>query len=339
MTDPAERVEERVESFSQILGRAEESAALLVVDELRIFEFLMPGPATLEELATRASVAPRRLSAFLDQVVALGFLEREQERYRLVDGDRELFDPEGTHREGLGQSDLQRYFGRMGGTLDVLRSDRSLVAAGSGGSSNAEQRRQFMRYLHSRSVVAADEVAELLCTEPVRHFADLGCGLGTYSVALASRALDATGVLVDRPNGCDPVLEFLAESGMTERLEFLGGDFLLDDFGDGFDLVVASNILHVLDPDRNRSLIRRAAESLAPGGRLALKDIAIDDDRLGPPSAVRFRMAMARFSDGGNLYSKAVVGQWLGEAGLQPDEAIDLEVASGSWLIVARRRP
>lgn len=218
-----------------------------------------------------------------------------------------------------------------------MRDNRSLPIAGVGGEADEEQRARFQWWLHRRSIDAARGLARLVAHPSVERIADLGCGVGTYAAELLEACPSATAVLVDRPNGGRAVAEFMGEAGLSDRAEFIGGDFLRDDFGDDFDLIVISNVLHCQSPRDNKLLLRRAAAALRPGGRLVVKDLAIAEDRSGPTRALRFGAMMALFSDDGAVHRPSEVSEWLEEAGLQTGLPTPIPEATNSYALVARR--
>lgn len=55
---------------------------LFVANEVRLFEQLADGPATLDDLAGRTGVARNRLRILADAMVVLGFVERHGDSYR-----------------------------------------------------------------------------------------------------------------------------------------------------------------------------------------------------------------------------------------------------------------
>jgi hypothetical protein len=74
----------------------------------------------------------------------------------------------------------------------------------------------------------------------------------------------------------------IAEHGLGGRIAFQAGDFLEDPLVDGkgpYDAVWMSHILHGEGPDACAKLITHAADALAPGGRLAIHEFILADDR------------------------------------------------------------
>ena len=264
MTDGS--LNDRLREFDAIASLGTDAMALLAAHEVGAFSALLDGPLTAAELGERCAVSGWRLGAFLDRVTARGFLVKQGDRYGLVPGDEPIFDPDDGRTRSLGFSDVATAFQRLAKGAEVLRTDESLAVAGSGGAASTEERARFLRYLHDRSGESAQEVAGLLCDEPIRSLVDLGSGLGTYSARILHRLPDARAVLVDRPNAEEVVRQFADSEGLGERVRFVGGDFLTDDFGDGFDLALIGIIVHNIGADRTRALLLRLHTLMVPGG-------------------------------------------------------------------------
>lgn len=329
-------LEDRILEFGRVTGMARDAAALLAVAEVGAFDALRAGPLTADQIGERCSVSQWRIRAFLDRVAANGFLVKDGETYALVPGDAVLFDPEAGYTGRLGFADVGQAFGRLSKSVEVLRSDQTLPMAGSGGDAPQEERERFLRYLHGRSSEGAVEVAQLLCAEPVSSVVDLGCGLGTYAAAVLKEAPSARATLVDRANAEQAITSFFAEEGLSERATFVGGDVLESDFGGGFDLALVGNLVHNLGEADSRALLRRLRSRMAPGGRVVVKDVAVDADRLGPESVGRFALWMALFTDRGGVFPAGEVEGWLVDAGFTLERTIDLTVAEGSYLVIGR---
>jgi SAM-dependent methyltransferase len=95
------------------------------------------------------------------------------------------------------------------------------------------------------------------------------------------------------------------------------GDLEKDKFGSGYDLILLSAVCHMLGPEENRDLIRRAFEALAPGGRLVIKDFLLEADKTAPRQAAVFSINMLVGTRRGSDYSKQEYRTWLEEAGFR----------------------
>ncbi len=98
---------------------------------------------------------------------------------------------------------------------------------------------------------------------PCGRVLDVGCGAGLLTAELAGRCEQVVGI--------DPHAESLAYAraalGSAGNAELVAGDVMTHPFAEPFDAVVGIAVLHHLPREAG---LRRLAELLRPGGRLAL---------------------------------------------------------------------
>jgi SAM-dependent methyltransferase len=157
---------------------------------------------------------------------------------------------------------------------------------------------------------------------------DLGGGHGRYARVFADAGHTVT--LFDQP----PVIA-LARKRHGDALRYLEGDFHeVRSFGGPYDLVLACNIVHGESDEANASLIARAAQSLRPGGRIAVRDMFLGEGSQNPPSAVFFGLTMLFYTDHGTSPTLHRMGEWLEAAGLRSVGVVTLETQQ---IVVGRK--
>jgi len=177
---------------------------------------------------------------------------------------------------------------------------------------NPEGARMFMNMLYRRSAVAAGETARLLAARLPQggRALDLGGGHGRYGEELAQKGFEVT--LFDQP-----VCVEVARERYGDSQRYIAGDFMVDDLGGPYDLVLGSNIVHGLsDPDLAH-LHPRLREVIRPGGLLVWKDMFLDDTAIGPESAAVFGIMMLMYTEGGRSYSVQEMERILASAGFE----------------------
>ena len=94
---------------------------------------------------------------------------------------------------------------------------------------------------------------------------DLGCGLGHYTVYMASSGFDATGVDVS-PTAIRMAKENAREAGIECR--FVAADLLdcLSDDLETFDFAYDWELLHHIDPEHRNHYLQNVVRLLNPGG-------------------------------------------------------------------------
>ena len=121
-----------------------------------------------------------------------------------------------------------------------------------------------------------EQLAEL--DRPLGRVLDIGCGRGQFSLFLWELGL------AESIEGFDFDARKVAVAGLAARGDavFHIGDALTSALP-GMDAVLLFDVLHYLTPEQQRSLLECVAASLAPGGRLLVREL---DKRQGWGSAV-----------------------------------------------------
>lgn len=101
---------------------------------------------------------------------------------------------------------------------------------------------------------------------------DVGCGVGRWSLPLAQRGADITGLDVS-PFMIRRAIEKARALGVS--CEFICADVRAFDSPKRFDLILSVTVLqHVVDPDEAQEVLRRLAGLLAEQGELVLLEAA-----------------------------------------------------------------
>jgi SAM-dependent methyltransferase len=94
-------------------------------------------------------------------------------------------------------------------------------------------------------------------------------------------------------------------------------------------------LLHLFGPEDAAALVAKAARALAPGGRVVIADLLLDDDHRGPPTGLLFSLNMALSTERGRVHDCAALPGFLESAGLDDlrervlESSPDVIVASG----------
>ncbi|WP_143671631.1 class I SAM-dependent methyltransferase, partial [Streptomyces sp. wa1071] len=171
---------------------------------------------------------------------------------------------------------------------------------------------------------------------PAATVLDIGGGHGDHTVELCRRRPDVRVTVFDLPE----TVTALREDAPRDRVTVRAGDYLTDNLGSGYDLVLLFNVLHGHRPEECRELFRRAAKSLSPTGSIAI----LDHDReppagLGPAAAGFLGMFDLTLwqGHGGGVHRYADLAAWLGEAGLTETQVVPLAASPLEKLLIAGR--
>jgi demethylspheroidene O-methyltransferase len=273
--------------------------------DMGIIATLDAGPVTLGELVEATGARPARLYKFLDALESLGLVVREQSSDELLAARYVSREPLGLAIEAvLGERSIERdrdtypwreIHGRLG---DVLRG--RLDARFAWPPADAEQVRAFeasmaagcapiiealrnARGLVFDSALEAHRRTHSSVMQRTRWL-DVGGGDGAVAQALLGEN-DALACDVFNLSSVAPlVLARARDAGLEGRLGFVGGDFLREPIPRGYDVLSFIRVLHDWPADVARELLRKAAQALAPGGRI----VVCEEFRTGDRLAVQF---------------------------------------------------
>jgi 2-polyprenyl-3-methyl-5-hydroxy-6-metoxy-1,4-benzoquinol methylase len=123
----------------------------------------------------------------------------------------------------------------------------------------ATQRRALAPFLH----VGADD-----------RVLDVGCGVGRWSLPMAARGADVTGIDLAQSMVAEASRRAAAR-GLSSRCRFLERDLAELELDQRFSRIVIVTVLqHILDEGRLREAIARLSRHLRPGGRLVALEAA-----------------------------------------------------------------
>lgn len=291
-------------------GMFRKSAALLAACELNLFTALSGAARTPQDAARSVNADPRAVDRLLRALAVLGLVEETGGRFRNTPlSERHLV------------QGAPEYIGGLGHQANVYRSWGDLAQAARRGGSmprgpeNPEAVRRFIAAMHHRAQVQAPGLAAALGLAGVRRMLDVGGGSAAFAMAFCLARPELSAVVLDLPHVLDLTREYLAAEDMEHRVELQPGDYLEADFGAEFDLVFFSAIMHINSPLQNRRLLSKAFAALNPGGRVAVSDFVMDDDRMGPEQGVFFALNMLANTREGDTYTESEYRQWMTEAG------------------------
>ncbi len=149
---------------------------------------------------------------------------------------------------------------------------------------------------------------------PIRIL-DIAAGHGLFGITVAQRNPRAQIYPVDWANVIAVAREHALQFGVLDRWHPIEGSAFDVAFGQEYDLALVTNFLHHFGWDDNVALMRRVKAALKPGGRAAILEFAVSEDRLTPPQAGEFALTMLVNTQKGDAYSVSEIDRMCREAG------------------------
>jgi 2-polyprenyl-3-methyl-5-hydroxy-6-metoxy-1,4-benzoquinol methylase len=342
--DPTETLTDRL--FRDALG-ALELFTVYLGERLGLYRALHErGPATSTELAARTGTAERYVREWLEHHAVSGLLEVDdaaagvfERRYRLP----------AAHAPVLADRDDVRFAAYR--AIDIVRAARplpDLVDAFRTGTAPpplpwepegraAENRTVYLTYLGSHWLPTVADVDRRLRAEPPARVADLACGMGWSSIAIA-RAYPLITV-----HGFDQDAEAIADAernaaaeGLADRVSFSVADAAAPGLPGQFDLVTILEGLH--DIARPVQTLRAVRTMLADNGSVFVIDEKVADEFTAPaPDLERYHygwsvlsclpgaMGDPQTSATGAVMRTATLRRYAEQAGFRTVEVLPIE--------------
>jgi ubiquinone/menaquinone biosynthesis C-methylase UbiE len=320
--------------FTETIDRLEEARILMASLEFKIFSILRQGKMTAKQVAQKSKTKLDGMEPLLNALTAMKALRFEKGKYSSASQMYKYFCESSPHyMKGTAFLKLEKN-DEWSHLIDIIRNGRDL--SGFEEEDDPEFRDSFTHAMHERSEPFANKIAEIITRKPAGRFLDLGSGPGTYSAAVLRKDKKASATLLDRSSALKVAQELHGKSSFWPRMELKPGDLFNTPFGDGFDTVFYSNILHIYNPMENKQLFLKMKKALVKGGRLVLVDFFHTRDATQPYEAALFGLTMLMFTATGKTYSYDETEKLLRQTGFHEFRRIPL--GKGNGILVAIRK-
>jgi SAM-dependent methyltransferase len=217
---------------------------------------------------------------------------------------------------------------------ESVRGGRASRGEGPVHTGDEEAREAFLMGMFNVGRGLAETVAKALDLSGRSRLMDVGGGPGTYAVHFCLRHPGLRAIVFDLPTSEPFASSVVARYGLSDRVDFVGGDFLRDELPKGQDVAWLSQVLHGESPENAARLVRNAAASLNPGGLLAIQEFVLDNDRSGPAHPALFSLNMLVGTTGGPAYTLDEIRAMLESAGDRDIRSLDINLPQGCLVLI-----
>ncbi len=299
----------------EIVNGFRASRVILTAHELGLFNHLKGKRATSAEVARLLGTHPRATDRLMNALTTIGLLSKSEG----------IFTNTGFSEQYL-VSGSPRYMGGLDHALNLWQTWSTLtpsIAAGTSvvvkdsiGDSSEQWCEAFIAAMHSRAANQVKEVAAAIDLPRKGKILDVGGGSGIFSFAFLHASPELTAVVFDLPNIVPITDRYIKEAGLDNCVSTLAGDYLDDEFGEGYALVFMSAIVHINSPEENIRLIAAGVRALAVGGQIVILDHVMHEDRTEPSAGAMFALNMLVGTEHGDTYTESEIRGWMEAAGL-----------------------
>jgi O-methyltransferase domain/Dimerisation domain len=298
------------------------SKTLLSAIELGVFTELAGGPQTIEALRGRLNLHERAARDFFDTLVALGFLQRDGDRYaNAADAGLFLDRNKPSYVGGILEMANHRLYPFWGHLTEALRTGEPQNEVKAGGPGMFEtlyadpaRLKEFLAAMSGISHGANMTIARQFPWKNYKTYVDVGTAQGDLAAQVAAANPHLRGIGFDLPQVQPIFEEYIRAVGVADRVDFSAGSFF-DSPLPKADVVLMGHILHDWDLPTKKMLIKKAYDAVPAGGALVVYEAIIDDDRSKNAFGLMMSLNMLIETPGGFDYTGADCAAWMKEAG------------------------
>ena len=169
--------------------------------------------------------------------------------------------------------------------------------------------------MHNISAPNAGKVIRAVQPLQFQHLLDIGGASGTWTIAFLRACPSARATLFDLPHVIPMARRRLAAAGWISASSSSRAISCAIALPAGADLAWVSAIVHQNSRAQNRALFAKVFAALAPGGRIAIRDILMEEDRTRPVAGALFAINMLVATEGGGTFTFAELREDLEAAG------------------------
>ncbi|SER37874.1 methyltransferase [Natrinema salaciae] len=321
------------------------SKTLMSATKLGVFtELDRNGPQTVEELEDALGLHPRGSRDFLDALVALDLLDREDGQYRNTP-ESAAFLVEGKPTSFAGWFEMinDRLYPFWSNLETALRTGRTQNELDDEQThpfegviyQDDEILEQFVGAMTSLSMGAAEVFAHEFPWKDHETVVDLGTSEGIVPKRIAEENDHVHAIGADLPRIEPYFQDFAGKSPAADRIEFQAADFFADEPLPAADVYILGHILHDWGLDDKRAILAKVAEAVNPGGAIIVYGTMIDEERRDAELPLLMSLNMLIETPDGSDYTAGQCIEWVHEAGFEGGEAKPLP--GPDTMVVARK--
>ena len=271
------------------------SKLLLTGIELKVFNQLSE-PRSAEAVAEAIGSHPENTRLFLDGLAACDLVTKKDGTYRntttaqefLVEGSQTFMGPMLTIT-------AQTFFAID--DLPKLVSEGPPPPSPEADMSSGQIWTQYAAAMaNAERAGIARQAPEIVSDMPefptLKKMLDLGGGPGLIGIAIVTAHPNMSGTIFDKPAMVRIAETAIKEYGLEDRMGVMGGDFIHDPIGEGYDLIWASSALSLAKDDMD-SLTKKIYDALNPGGVFLVLHEGLTYERTKPDAMVLSMMPLA----------------------------------------------
>ena len=313
------------ERIFSTLTAFQQTEALKAAIQLDIFSKIAEGANEVSSLAKAIGASERGVRTLCDYMTIFGFLTKENNRYGLPQESAVFLDRRSTAYMGAMANFLASEMHRtsFGVLAEAVRKGGSATETGDNTKPRDVFWVEFARSMAGLAVPGAEFIAALIGAPEGKpmEVLDIAAGHGMYGITIARKNPAARIVALDWPAVLTVAQDNAKKFGIADRYKTRPGSAFETEFGEGYDYILLTNILHHFDAAGCEKLMRRVYAALRPDGKAITLEFVPNQDRISPQIPAAFSLVMLANTDAGDSYTFAELDKIFRNSGFSKTTA------------------
>jgi len=308
----------------ETLNAYQRSNALKAAIELDLFTAIGEGNASVASIAQRIQASEKGARVLCDFLTVIGLLAKQDAQYSLTPESAAFLNRHSPAYVGGSVAFLAdwRLTSGFNDISAAVRKGGSLTRPEGEVEANNPIWIEFARSMAPLMRMPAELLAKSVGADSGQKWKvlDLAAGHGIFGITIARHNPNARVVAADWAPVLTVARENASMAGVSDRFSTIEGDALGVDLGSGYDVVLITNFLQILDAASIESLLKKVYAALAPAGRAVTLGFIPNEDRVSPPGDAVFALMALAITAGGDAYTFGEYERMFRDAGFARSE-------------------
>ncbi|PTL81305.1 methyltransferase [Vitiosangium sp. GDMCC 1.1324] len=319
--------------IDDVIGSTIKYSALVSAAKLGLIKALDGRALTAAELAKELGASVQGVEALADVLVAVNYFSKENGRYRHGPIAEQWLSSKAPQNFMPALMWGYELWNVMWELPQAIKDGKPAQSLWERWADRPEAGKDFSDYMKVKSTLTVSSIVEAApVPEKARRLLDLGGSHGLHSMAFCKKHPQLTATVMDLPEALANTGHAIAKEGLSQRVELRRGNFLKEQIGEGYDVVLLFEIVHNHTFEENQELLKKISRALNPGGIV----IVLEDVKTEKIDAHNTAFSLAMFAcSGDRTYSLQEINTWFDAAGLKQSNVIRLP--SSVSLVVGKK--
>jgi precorrin-6B methylase 2 len=199
---------------------------------------------------------------------------------------------------------------------------------------DVQRRESFLMGMFNMAMTVAPLLVTSIDLSPKKHLLDLGGGPGTYAIHFCRHNPCLKASVFDLPTTRPFAEKTIRQFNLSDRIQFLDGNYLEEPIPGKYDVAWLSHILHGEGPEECRMLIEKAIAALETGGMIIVHEFILNNSMDGPLFPALFSLNMLLGTSCGQAYSEEQIADMLQRAGVREIRRLPVRTPNDSGIMI-----